>query len=313
MLPLSPPFCCNSCAALTLTPCRAANGLTYNNSLKMKMSVLLGVAQMVFGIILKATNDLHFKRPLDLYCEFIPQMIFMNGIFGYMCFMIIKKWSICWVPEAETLIPLNATNGATFTVYECTGKLQDADGPPDIKQLLIGMFMQWGTDAPDRQNLFTGQHYFQMPLVIICMICPLVMLFPKPLILRAEHQKSAGYSNIRGDDDEAVGSHGGGGGHGHGEEFDFAEVMIHQVIETIEFVLGAVSNTASYLRLWALSLAHSQLTDVFYEKILLAGLEAGEGMSPYVHGFIVFVAFGMNYAHLRLSLQKGFGLHLRRD
>ena len=44
------------------------------------------------GILLSWFNMNYFRDQLSIYCEFIPQMIFLNGLFGYLCILIVSKW-----------------------------------------------------------------------------------------------------------------------------------------------------------------------------------------------------------------------------
>ena len=59
----------------------------------MKLSIILGVTQMVLGICLSAFNGFYFRHYVDIICEFIPQLLFMLCLFGYLCFLILFKWT----------------------------------------------------------------------------------------------------------------------------------------------------------------------------------------------------------------------------
>jgi V-type H+-transporting ATPase subunit a len=50
----------------------STNELAFLNSLKMKLSVILGVLQMSLGICMKAFNAAYFKNKIDFFFEFVP-------------------------------------------------------------------------------------------------------------------------------------------------------------------------------------------------------------------------------------------------
>ena len=44
---------------------------------------------MTFAICLQVPNHLHFKRPQLIWAEFLPQILFMESIFGYLIGCIV--------------------------------------------------------------------------------------------------------------------------------------------------------------------------------------------------------------------------------
>lgn len=60
---------------------------------------------MTFGVLCKASNTLYFKKKIDFYFEFIPQFIFLFGVFGFMDFLIIFKWLKLWDERVDNISP----------------------------------------------------------------------------------------------------------------------------------------------------------------------------------------------------------------
>jgi V-type H+-transporting ATPase subunit a len=79
----------------------ASNQLNFFNSLKMKLSVTFGVIHMLGGILLKGLNEIHFGNWIEFIFEFIPQIIFMGILFGYMVVMIFIKWATDWTNNEQ--------------------------------------------------------------------------------------------------------------------------------------------------------------------------------------------------------------------
>ena len=225
---------------------QSSNETLFLNSFKMKFAIIIGVLQMVLGICLKVSNAVYFRKKLDLLFEAIPQLVFMLVTFGYMVFCIVVKWLKDWTNK----------------------------DPPSIISLFINFY------KVTNPLFFTAQSQqaLQEIFIILAIASVILMLLPKPIVShfrrnipiykRMSRLDQTGPEQLV-DEEEHLNEQYQKGV----EEEGLGELMVHQMIETVEFVLGSISNTASYLRLWALSLAHAQLSKVFLTMIFSNSLK----------------------------------------
>ncbi|XP_076459506.1 V-type proton ATPase 116 kDa subunit a 1-like isoform X2 [Babylonia areolata] len=302
----------------------SANKIAFLNSLKMKLAVIIGISQMMFGIFLSLFNHLHFRKYLNILVEFIPEVIFLGCLFGYLVGLIFYKW-------------------VTF-------EPQDSKCAPALLIQYINMFMMTYNEPPvngtskvscTQWTFYDNQKSVQISLLVLAVLSVPVLLFVKPVIMYVMHKKKtalalqapgmrstdalienehttdetserhvrlqklrpeAGVVNrsVNSEEDEVM-----DGSRTifiqdeeEDEKFEMGEVFIHQAIHTIEFCLGCISHTASYLRLWALSLAHAQLSEVLWSMVLSIGLKVN---IPYGGGIIVFAVWFI-WANLTVAI-----------
>ncbi|XP_045446980.1 V-type proton ATPase 116 kDa subunit a1 isoform X1 [Melitaea cinxia] len=266
-----------------------ANKIIFMNAYKMKISIIIGVFHMLFGVSLSLWNHLYFKRRISVYVEFIPQIMFLTLLFFYMVLLMFIKWT-----------SYGPTVGH-FGSQEPEIVKTSGFCAPSILITFINM-MLFKEDANSRPQcdptMYAGQIGLQKFFVILALLCVPVMLFGKPYYLMKEQKKRA----IQGHQSMETAENGTAGGApapapAHGHDDDITEVFIHQAIHTIEYVLGSVSHTASYLRLWALSLAHAQLAEVAWNMLLRKGLKS----AGYQGGIYLYVVFA-GWAAISVSI-----------
>jgi V-type H+-transporting ATPase subunit a len=293
----------------------AENQLTFFNSFKMKFSVVIGVIHMMLGIFLKGLNDNYYKNLYGIIFEFFPQFIFMAVLLGYMVVLIFIKWS---------------------TYFYDTSKA------PSIITHLINIAIKGGSveNMPLWGNQIQGtgryqQENFHAIIIAVLVILIPFMIIPKPILDYRKYKRKKDQrlieeininnnNNINNDDNfgenldnDDKGSNGplqnnylNYSSQEISKEYEtdksFMDFFIGQIIYSIEFILGTVSNTASYLRLWALSLAHAELSKVFFEKTLKQNISDGDyyfglGFVLIFVGYFVlanmtiFVLIGMDF------------------
>ncbi|OIR58536.1 MAG: V-type proton ATPase subunit A [Amphiamblys sp. WSBS2006] len=195
------------------------------NSYKMKLSLLLAYCHITFGQSIHLANTIRRERYEELFLVALPRMALFSSVVGYICFLVVFKW----------LAGIDIS----------------------ILTTLIEMFFTPG--KPPENLFFSCQHTVQKTLLAVAGACALLIFVGTPVAIysRAEQPKTKELEEESGlfKTKETLSE----------ETKEKAELVVYHVIHTIEFMLSIISNATSYLRLWAISLAHTQLSEIAWD------------------------------------------------
>ena len=89
---------------------------------------------------MKAFNSAYFRKHLDFWFEFVPQIVLMLSLFGWMDFLIIYKWLIPWRGGEQEPKETNIFYA------------------PSIISLLIAMFLNQGNVNEEVETYLVGSN-----------------------------------------------------------------------------------------------------------------------------------------------------------
>ena len=180
--------------------------LTFTNNFKMKLAVIFAIIQMSLGIVLKGLNSLHFRNRLDFFFEFIPQILLLFSLFGWMDILIIAKWT-----EHKNIEDIRLSDCPDISLPAAERQLlydkyNEVHRSPAIISTMIDIFLNGASNSlkgeikckdvkSDEYNyVLGGQQGMSIVFLLIAFICVPTMLIVKPMILKKrlaeEHRKS---------------------------------------------------------------------------------------------------------------------------
>jgi V-type H+-transporting ATPase subunit a len=123
----------------------------------------------------------------------------------------------------------------------------DAGTGPSLLNTMIEMFRP-PFEVKSENLIYRGQQGVQKFILLLMLFSVPWMVFAKPI-----------YATVM-------------------KKNNLLDIWMHQSIGTLEFCIGIISNISSYLRIWAVSLAHSELSSILYDKCFGSSVGLGVKM-----------------------------------